>query len=137
MNWKLIFGLSLFGLVMAFASVSLLSTNAEFALWLPVFLICAYIIAKNAPGRYFLHGFMVSIANCVWVTGIHIIQSDTYLAHHAKEAEAYTKAQGMTVTQAMLATGPFIGIICGIILGLFAVIASKIIKKVPELQQRP
>ncbi len=137
MNWKLIFGLSLFGLVMAFATVSLIPTNIEPFCWLPIFLICAWLIARNAPRRYFLHGFLLGIVNCVWVTGVHILQSGAYLAHHAKEAEAYTKTPGMTAPMAMLATGPFIGIVCGIILGLFAVIASKIIKKLPELQQMP
>jgi uncharacterized membrane protein len=62
------------------------------------------------------------------------------MAHHAAEAEGYAKMKtefGLSVTQSMLAMGPFVGIFSGIVLGLFAVIASKIIKKLPELQQRP
>ena len=140
MNWKLIFALSLFGLVMAFATVSLIPSGIEPICWLVSFLICAYFIAKYAPGRYFLHGFLVSLVNCVWVTGVHIMQSGAYMANHAKEVEGYTKMNtqfGLSVTQSMLAIGPFVGIFSGIVLGLFAVIASKIIKKLPELQQRP
>ena len=68
------------------------------------------------------------------------MQSGAYMANHAKEVEGYTKMNtqfGLSVTQSMLAIGPFVGIFSGIVLGLFAVIASKIIKKLPELQQRP
>ncbi len=140
MNWKLIFGLSLFGLAMAFATVSLITSNIEPICWLAIFLICAYLIAKNAPGKYFLHGLLVSIVNCIWVTGVHIMQSGAYMANHAKEVEGYTKMNtqfGLSVTQSMLAIGPFVGIFSGIVLGLFAIIASKIFKKQPAMGPMP
>ena len=132
MNWKLIFGLSLFGLAMAIASVYWVPSNVEPWTWLVIFLLCAYLIAKNAPGKYFLHGFLVSLVNCIWITGAHIILSVPYLASHPQEAAQYAKMNEMghlSVTQAMLIFGPVIGIISGLVLGLFAFIASKIFKK--------
>jgi len=47
MNWKLILQLSLFGLAMAFATVFVVPSNIEPLLWLPIFVICAYLIAKR------------------------------------------------------------------------------------------
>jgi hypothetical protein len=132
MNWKLIFSLSLFGLAMAFATVYWIPSNIEPFFWVAIAIVCGYFIARNAPGKYFLHGFLVSIVNCVWITSAHIMLSATYLAHHAKEADQYVqinKQAGLTVTQAMLVIGPIIGILSGILFGLFAVIASKVVKR--------
>lgn len=132
MNWKLIIGLSMFGLAMAFLTVSVVPSKIEPILWILIFIICAYLIAKNAPGKYFLHGFMVAIFNCIWITGAHIALSATYLANHQSEADQYKQMYdktGLGVTQAMLIIGPMIGVISGIIIGLFAFIASKIVKK--------
>jgi hypothetical protein len=91
MNWKLIFGLSLFGLAMAVATVYCIPSNIEPILWLVIFLLCAYLIAKNAAGKYFLHGFLVSIVNCIWITGVHIMLSSTYLASHARRQRVTLK----------------------------------------------
>ena len=97
--------------------------------------MCAYLIAKNAPGKYFLHGFLVSLVNCIWITGAHIILSVPYLASHPQEAAQYAKMNEMghlSVTQAMLIFGPVIGIISGLVLGLFAFVASKVFKRSPD-----
>src|SRR5438874_464379 len=86
LNGKLIFQLSLFGLTMAIATVFWIPGNIELFFWLILFFICAYIIAKQTTGKYFLHGFLVSLLNSVWVTSAHIIFYDTYISHHAEEA---------------------------------------------------
>lgn len=134
MNWKLIFSLSLFGLAMAFATITWIPSSIEPITWLLIFLICAWLIAKNAPGNFFWHGFLVSIVNCVWITAAHIIFSSTYLLHHAREAEQYAQLNeklGWSPTSAMLCVGPIVGIISGLILGLFAYIASRLAKPSP------
>ena len=130
MNWKLIFSLSLFGLAMAFGTVYFIPSKIEPFCWIVIFLICAYLIAKNAQEKYFLHGFFVSLVNCVWITGAHILMSATYMTNHTDEAAQYAKMNsqfGLSVTNAMLITGPFIGLITGVVLGLFALIASKFV----------
>lgn len=133
MNWKLIFQLSIFGLIMAFATVSLIPQKVEPAFWLLIFIFCAYVIAKVCGGKYFLHGFLVSLVNCVWIIAVHAAFYVTY-AHNHKDAAA----AGTTILPAaiaihprlsMIIVGPFIGIMSGIILGLFSLIASKIVKK--------
>lgn len=130
MNWKLIFQLSLLGLFMAIATVFFIPSTIEPICWLVIFLICAYFIAKNCTNNYFLNGFLVSLVNAVWITAAHILLYSKYISSHASEAEMMAK---MPVTinpkLAMLITGPIIGIISGLVLGLFAFLASKFVKK--------
>jgi hypothetical protein len=129
MNWKLIIQLSLFGLVMAIATVYIVPSNIEPLCWLAIFIVCAYIIAKNCSEKFFLNGFLVSLLNAVWITSVHILLFDTYIARHSQEAAMMTKMPMPDSPKLMmLITGPIIGIVSGLILGLFAFVASKIIK---------
>jgi hypothetical protein len=130
MKWGLIFKLSLFGLAMAFATVYFIPSHLEPFCWLVIFIICAYIIAKSCSSKYFLHGFLVSIVNSIWITAVHIVLFDQYISNHAKEA-AMMKKMPMPDSPKlmMLMTGPVVGIISGLILGLFAFIAAKMMKR--------
>lgn len=130
MNKTVIFLLSLLGLVMAISTVYVIPSLIEPLFWLIIFIISAYIIAKQCKGKYFLHGFYTSLVNCVWVTGVHILLYNDYIARHT---EAMAMFSSMPLPHyprlMMLFTGIVIGIISGIILGFFAFIASKIVKK--------
>jgi hypothetical protein len=130
MNKKLIFQLSLFGLAMALATVLFIPSTIELICWLVIFIICAYLIAKNCTEKYFLNGLCVSLLNSLWITAIHILLFDTYIANHAEEAEMMSQMPLPDSPRLMmLMTGPIIGIVSGLVLGLFAFIASKIVKK--------
>ena len=126
MNWKLVLALSLFGLAMAVGTVFVIPSNVEPFFWLAIFLICAWIIAVRAPGKYFLHGLMVSIVNSLWITPFHIILFDQYIATHQKEA-AMIKSMPLSPRVMMALTGPLVGIVSGLVLGLFAFVAHKLI----------
>lgn len=128
MNWKLIFVLSLLAIPMAFATVYYIPQNVEPVVWLVLFIACAFIIAKVARGKFFLHGFMVSIFNCVWITAIHFILFDAYYANHPNLAEM-KDVTPQTMRYAGLVIGPVIGILSGLILGLFSFVAAKILKR--------
>jgi hypothetical protein len=129
MNWKLIFQLSLFGLAMAISTVFWIPSRWEPYFWLAIFFICAYLIARNCTGKFFLHGLLVSLVNSVWITAFHVILFKTYIASHPREAEMLSTTPMPTHPRwMMLLTGPVIGFISGLILGLFAFIASKIWK---------
>jgi hypothetical protein len=135
MKWKLIFQLSVFGLIMAFATVSLIPEKVEPVFWLVIFAFSAYVIAKVCNGKYFLHGFMVSIVNSVWITAIHILAYKSYVAHHADMAVMAEKMPYSTHPRyLMLILAPFFGIAFGLVLGLFSYIASKIVTKKVAIQ---
>jgi hypothetical protein len=131
MNWKIIFQLSIFGLIMAFGTISLIPEKVEPAFWLIIFIFCAFVIAKACPGKYFLHGFLVSMVNCIWITAIHIAFRQTYVANHPQMASIGTNMPPLEIHPrlAMVIMGPIFGAMFGIILGLFSFVASKVIKK--------
>lgn len=130
MNWKLTIQLSFFGLLMAVATVSLIPSTIEPLFWLATFVASAYFIATNCTEKYFQHGFMVSMFNCVWITAAHVLFFSTYIANHPEEA---AMSAGMPMANhprmMMLIMGPLFGAAFGLILGLFAFGASKVFKK--------
>ncbi len=74
---------------MAFATVYFIPSHIEPFCWLAIFIICAYIIAKKCSEKYFLNGLCVSLVNAIWITAIHIILFDTYIANQAQAAAIY------------------------------------------------
>jgi len=134
MNWKLIFSLSLFGLAMGIATLYAVPMPAQWVLWLIIFLICAYVIAKNAPGNYFLHGFLVSIVNSIWITAVHVMFFATFVANNPDVVKMNANMPlAEHPKRLMVIAGPVIGIISGLVLGLFAFVASKMVKRPPQV----
>jgi hypothetical protein len=128
MNYKLILALSGFGLAMGIATVYVVPSNVEPICWLVIFVICAVLIARFAPGRPFLHGVLVGLANSVWITGTHVILYEPYVTSHAHELQMMQGAP-FPPRVMMLLVGPVIGLISGVVLGLFALVASKLVKR--------
>jgi len=130
MNLKLILQLSLFGLIMAFATVSLIPEKVEFVFWLAIFVFVALVIAKAAPGKYFLHGFLVSVFNSIWITAVHIIFVNSYNIHHPDMAKMSENAGYFTTHPRimMLCMAIPFGVMFGLFQGLFAFVASKLVK---------
>jgi hypothetical protein len=126
MNWKLVFQLSLFGLVMAVATVFVISSTVEPLCWLAIFPVCAYLIARRAPGMYFLHGLLVGILNSVWITSAHTLLFDRYIARHPREAEMIAQMP-LAPKVMMLITGPIVGVVSGIVLGILALIVHRLV----------
>ena len=129
MNGRLVVALSAFGLLMAFATVWMVPSNVEPAFWLAIFAICAFFIARFAPGRHFLHGLGVSLVNCVWITSVHIAFAGEYLARHPQEAAMMRTMPMPDSPRLMMAiTGPVVGVVSGVVLGLLSWLASKLVK---------
>ena len=126
MNWKLTVQLSIFGLVMAIATISWIPTRIEPFIWLVIFIIVAGIIGKQVSDKYFYHGFIVSIFNSVWITVVHLIFFESYMANHPELIEVNPMYELNRWT--MAATGPIIGVVSGLILGLLSMIAGKTVK---------
>ena len=132
MNWKLIFQLSLFGLAMSIATVFVMPSSIEPFFWLAIFLVCAYIIAARCSSRHFLHGLMVGVVNSVWITASHILWFDDYIVNHQQEMAMMTSMPLPDSPRTMMAVmGPLIGVVSGIVLGLFSVVACKLVRRRP------
>jgi hypothetical protein len=127
MNWKLIFQLSLFGLAMAILTVFVISATVEPIFWGVIFVACAFQIAARAPRWFFLHGFLVSLVNGVWITVVHVLLFNQYIMRHPDEAQMMADLHLSMSPRALMAVmGPIIAILSGLILGLFSFIAGRI-----------
>lgn len=132
MNWKLILQLSLFGLAMGVATVFVIPSKIEPAFWLLIFLFCAYTFAKRGSNKLFLYGLLLGLANSVWITSAHILLFNSYIARHAQEAAMMQTGPLASSPKLMMAlVGPVIGLISGVILGLFTLVAGKLVKNPP------
>jgi hypothetical protein len=130
MDLKLILQLSLFGLAMGVGTVFFIPSRVEPFFWLAIFVVCAYLIARRAPGKPFLHGLSVSLVNSVWITGAHVLLFESYAVRHAEEMKMMaTMPLPDSPRLMMLATGPVVGVVSGIVLGLFAWVASRLVKR--------
>jgi hypothetical protein len=129
MNANLVLTLSMFGLAMGLATVFWIPSTIEPAFWLPIFLFCAYTIARRCPGKRFQHGLLLGLANSVWITASHILFFDRYIAGHASEASMMKSMPWPDSPRLMMAlTGPLVGLISGVVIGVFALIAGKLTK---------
>jgi len=127
MNWKLIFQLSMLGLIMAFGTIALIPGFIEPVFWLVIFIIGAYLIAKVCTVKYFANGFMVSVINSIWITAAHTLFYTTYASHHAAAIKMMPVKSSIVLS--MVITGILSAIIFGLLQGLFAFIASRFVKK--------
>jgi hypothetical protein len=131
-NWKLVFRLSLFGLAMGVATVYVIPSNIEPLFWLVVFGISAYLIAAKAPGSPFFHGLAVGLANCVWVTAAHALLFPAYEGSHPAEMAAMSVMPFNDHPRMLMAiVGPIIGVVSGIIIGLLALGAARLLRRAP------
>ena len=127
MNWKLILQLSLFGLVMGVATVFVIPSTVEPFFWLAIFVFSAWAIIRRAPSRPFGHGVLVGLANSVWMTGAHVLLFHSYVARHAQEMAMMAGGPLPTHPRAMmLGMGPLIGLVSGLVIGFFALLAWRV-----------
>jgi len=120
-NWKLVLQLSMFGLGMGIATVFVIPSNFEPLFWLAIFIVCAAIISKKCRKWYFLNGVMVSLLNSVWVTSAHVLLFNIYKARHASEMAMMSGLpMGDSPRLMMIILLPVVGIISGLVLGLFS-----------------
>lgn len=130
MNWKLIFLLSLFGVAIAVASLFGWTRGIEPFLWLIIFVLYAWWIAKNAPGKYFLHGLLASVLNGIWISIIHAAFFSLYVRNNPQMLEGFRRLPPSLSPRAMmLIIGPIVGVIFGVLAGLFAVVGSRIVRR--------
>jgi hypothetical protein len=131
MNWKLVFSLALFGVAMGVAAVlGFYPPSVEWLLWLIISLLCAWIVAKKVAVKLFLHGFMVGLLDGLAAPIITAIFFSTYLANNPSYADqAKQLPAGLDMRTFGLILAPVIGVVYGLVLGLFAWLAGKVFKK--------
>jgi len=135
LDWKLIFLLSLVGVAMAFLSVFGMTGRLESVYWLVIFVFYGIIIVKRTPGEYFLHAFLVSTLNGVWIGLIHASFFSIYMMNNPlMKATSQHMPFHTHPRVVMVMMGPIIGAASGFLAGLIAFIAGKTMKKSPPVQ---
>jgi hypothetical protein len=130
MNWSLDFKLSLLGLFMGIATTYFIPSTIEPLCWLVIFIFSAWQIAKHCQSNFFLNGIATSLFNCIWITGSHVILFHDYAARHLPEMEMMAKwGRATHPRQMMITSGIAAGLISGVVLGLFCMLASSLMKK--------
>jgi hypothetical protein len=68
------------------------------------------------------------MANSIWITASHVLLFDRYIANHPQEAAMMSSMpMGASPRLMMALTGPLIGVLSGLVLGLFAVVAGRLV----------
>ena len=130
MNWKLIFGLAVFGVLMGFLSLFGYTQGIEWLLWFVIALVCSVFIGKMLSGKYFLTGLLVGLLYGIFNSIVQSIFFAAYVSHNARAAEGFGPIPGgLDPRFFVLIAGPFIGLLYGLVLGLFAWLTGKIFKK--------
>ncbi len=129
MDWKLISLLSLFGVVMGFAAVFGVTGKYEPIFWLVIFVFYGMTFVRRTGGRYFLHAFLTSTVNGVWIGLIHAAFFQTYAANNPDFAGAYERMPHiLNAPVTIICFGPMFGAIFGLFAGLVAWICGKVMK---------
>ena len=132
MNLRLVLLVSTIALGMAIATVYALPAAIESACWLAVVLACAFLVARLAPGKFFLHGLLVGLLNWVWVTASHVLLFAAWSSRHAQDLAAMKSLAG-PLPGWMRHYGVPIPGASGVMIGALAWLASRI----PALRRSP
>jgi hypothetical protein len=130
MNWKVIVALVLLGLMMGIASLFGWTQNIELVLWIIIALVAAFWIATNKAGRPFLHGLLAGLLMGVCNSLVQFGFFEMYLANNPVAGEQFSKIPGGIQPRFfVLLVGPAVGLMYGMFLGLFALIAAKFVQR--------
>lgn len=135
MNWRLLSLLSIVGGA-AIGFITLLHFHAviEQLFWLIDYLICGYFIFRYSNEKYFQHGVLSGILQCITVLVIHLLFYNIFIAHHLDIAKVNSKLEnGLSPYLALTIIELTKGIFSSLFFGIFAYIMGKGLKKVFRL----
>ena len=121
---------------MGFASVFGITGSKEWVFWIIIWLVFAVIIAKNVKTKLLGHGIMIGILAAFTGGIVKAFLYSTYLVNNPDFAEkAKTVPASLSGEAIMIFTSPVVGLLTGFVLGVFAIIASKILAKFVKNKQ--
>lgn len=129
MRWRLILTLSLFGVAMGVASVLGFTGRLEPLFWLIIGIFCAVVIGRT-PARHFRHGFMVGLLAGAFAPLIQALLFESYAANSPEITESFKQIPGgLSARTFILLTMPVISLLSGVVLGLLALVAGRLLTR--------
>jgi len=101
----------------------------EWLLWLLITIMSAYVLYKQTDRLLFTHAVLTGIIMGIFNTIVQAAFFDKYLENTPKIEGIPQWPITIEPQHFLLMVGPFIGIIYGLIIGLFALIIKKVLKK--------
>jgi hypothetical protein len=126
MDGKLILKLSMLGLATNLLTTFVIPSKIAPLCWLALLVACAVIIARRAPGKFFMHGLCVSLLVSVFSTAQVLLAA--FKGPPVDEAIRSTMRAAL-LTEVLACT--VAGLVSGLVLGLCAVISAKVIRRPP------
>lgn len=122
--------LTLFGVLMGLASVFGYTQSNEWLYWLVIAVISGFVIAKVADRQIFVKSVVVGLFMGIFTGVIQSVLFDKYLENNPQSLDGFKEIPLSLAPQfVVLFTGPFIGIVFGLFIGLIAIIIDKITGK--------
>ena|SRR5688572_5954999 len=126
MNWKIILGLSLFGILMGVLSVFGLTGGLEWLLWLIIALISAVVIERSAPKLHVTSGFLVGFLDSLFSGIIVAFFWERYLLQNPDVLNRLAEMpEGLAPEFFMIIASVLIGFIYGLFIGLVVFLIRK------------
>ena len=129
MDRKLAGMLSVAGIVMGIASVMGWTQHREGVLWLVIAIASAFVIAREAPGKYFLHGLWTGLLAGIASALIQLAMYSTYLANNPDSAaQIQTMPANWNPRVLLLIFAPLIGLLNGLVIGFLGWLGARMLK---------
>ena len=133
LNYKLIFQISLVGIVLPIVSIfwpKIFTENILISIFFTnlILIITAYFIAKLSAGRYALHGFLVGLLYAIWGILVQLILIDKVEANMIEASNLANIKMQSSALFIILTGGIFSGLMTGFLLSFYTCIVSEIIK---------
>jgi hypothetical protein len=135
MNWRLVLLLSLLGIAMTVPAVLgwLTESWMEYGAWAVVAVFTALVLAARGSGN-FRHGFMAGALMGVWQHLLVFLLWDMYIQHNPEFAATLAEDnpfKGIDPRYGMLIAMPVISIMYGLLTGLLAWLAGRMVRGKP------
>lgn len=126
MNFKL-WLLTLFGVVMGFATVYGLTQKNEFYYWLLIGVVTAFAISKITSEKIFVKSTVVGLFMGIFTGIIQYVMFNTYLENNPDSIDGFKEIPLSLAPQyVLLFSAPFTGIVFGLFIGLIAYLFIKV-----------
>lgn len=129
MNWK-IWSLTVFGIIMGLLSVFGVGRQILWILWIVIAAFSGGVIAKSADRQIFTRGVVVGLFDWIFFAVIQAVMFNTYLANNPDSLDGFKEIpMALEPQYIILFSGPFIGILYGLFIGLIAFVIDKVTGK--------